>query len=980
MNPETRLSSLPGERVPSELARGIQGACKPLPTMLLKAEADFYRQYTWCLNAFPTIQEVIHNLSKELSKLGQVREDWHFLEVLTNIFLLSCTIIDTLDDYLLGQAYDLSKPAAAFPYLRAGIRVVEALLGASRDLRTGWLTRTRKWRERWKLLTDEFLLRSLAAEEPDGALLSQVADRMAALLSLGFPGEWLNQRPRIPAFFRSRDFTHFDCLELGRKLIAAYSQPERPVIVVGLRTAGSFLAPLLCAYLRRQGYRDSDWVTLRPRKGVSSFEQAKLHQGLQKGALAVIVDEPVHTANTLVKTVDVLRRVGFADKDTVALVPVEPALPSWRNTYEFQSLCHIGAVCLEPEERHKQRLLDSDAVEVRLREYLRAYGYENVEISPSAMTRELNREWSLPAGKVDVRLKRVYEVHLQRRSGEIEVRYVLAKSVGWGWLGYHAFLAGDRLAQFVPPVLGLRDGILYTEWIPQTDPCMRPGLDRNRLVDRLACYVAARAQTLRLASDPSPDLAREGRHKGFELLANVLSRAYGSRIAAALKRLQIRQILSQEGCPLPTMTDGQMAREEWVQADSRLLKTDFEHHCQGKNEADVTDPAFDLASAMVHFGLSQEESTQLIRRYVEVGGDATVERRLFVNKLLAGAWSQMAAVSGLYNARLSDQREKFHRQYVAAWNFLITETVRECSRLCQRQNEIRWNSPLVVLDIDGVLDRMVFGFPSTTASGIQAISLLHAHGLAISLNTARTLREVKEYCRVYGFVGGVAEYGSVAWDAMDNRTLVLVSEESLRQLEQARSALKRVPGVFLNDDYEFSLRAFTYQGNLTAPLPRLLAQNLMAALGADQLSVHHTGLDTAIVAKEIDKGAGLLALLNLVGKPETKTLAIGDSESDLPMFHVASRCFAPAQISCGRVARLLGCQIADRPYQPGLLRIVRSIVHPDGVSCDRCRIVEAAWPKTRDLFANLLDVADQKPTRLLLQTLLERPGLSVFRG
>jgi len=67
-----------------------------------------------------------------------------------------------------------------------------------------------------------------------------------------------------------------------------------------------------------------------------------------------------------------------------------------------------------------------------------------------------------------------------------ETRYVLAKSVGWGWLGYHAFLAAEALAEFVPPVLGLRQGILYTEWLPQ-----RAGLalgDRAALVRRAASY------------------------------------------------------------------------------------------------------------------------------------------------------------------------------------------------------------------------------------------------------------------------------------------------------------------------------------------------------------------------------------------------------------------------------------------------------------------------------------------------------------
>ena len=30
----------------------------------------------------------------------------------------------------------------------------------------------------------------------------------------------------------------------------------------------------------------------------------------------------------------------------------------------------------------------------------------------------------------------------------------------------------------------------------------------------------------------------------------------------------------------------------------------------------------------------------------------------------------------------------------------------------------QWRSPLVVMDIDGVLDKQIFGFPSTTAAGV----------------------------------------------------------------------------------------------------------------------------------------------------------------------------------------------------------------------------------------------------------------------
>src|SRR4029077_9556312 len=239
------------------------------------------------------------------------------------------------------------------------------------------------------------------------------------------------------------------------------------------------------------------------------------------------------------------------------------------------------------------------------------------------------------------------------------------------------------------------------------------------------------------------------------------------------------------------------------------------------------------------------------------------------------------------------------------------------------------------------------------------------HGFAIAANTARTLREVKQYCRAYGFAGGVAEYGSVIWDGVTKQERVLVTAESMRQFEQAQSALRGIPGVFLNDDYQCSLRAFTYQDGRTKLLPRLLVQDLLASLKLDRLEIHHTGLDTAILAKEINKGSGLLSLLSFVGLPVDNVLAIGDSDPDLAMFRVANRSFAPGNTSCRGEARLLGCYVANLPYQPGLLQIARKIVHPEGGTCHRCRAVDADWPKDKDLFVSLLSVADEKPFSLL---------------
>src|SRR5262249_36585165 len=276
-------------------------------------------------------------------------------------------------------------------------------------------------------------------------------------------------------------------------------------------------------------------------------------------------------------------------------------------------------------------------------------------------------------------------------------------------------------------------------------------------------------------------LALEGRHKGLELLAGSLSRAYGSRIAAAARRPNIQLQLARQNRSAAALTDSKMSREEWIVAGDKLLKTDFEHHGQGKNELGMTDPAYDLASAIFQLGFSESESKQLISAYVKQTGDCEVEQRLFLNKLLAGLWGRNLAVLGLQDPGLVHRRNESHERFISSWNFLVSETVKKCGELCRQPDSISWKDPLVVADIDGVLDRMVFGFPSTTAAGLKAISLLHAHGLTIAVNTARTLPDVKQYCRSNGFAGGVAEYGSVIMDAGTGRTVALVSTDSLQQ-------------------------------------------------------------------------------------------------------------------------------------------------------------------------------------------------------
>jgi hypothetical protein len=95
------------------------------------------------------------------------------------------------------------------------------------------------------------------------------------------------------------------------------------------------------------------------------------------------------------------------------------------------------------------------------------------------------------------------------------------------------------------------------------------------------------------------------------------------------------------------------------------------------------------------------------------------------------------------------------------------------------------------------------------------------------------------------------------------------------------------------------------------------------------------------------------------------------------MFRVAKRSFAPAQIGCALEAKMLGCRIADKPDQAGLLAIARTLVHPDGKRCPHCAACKRNWPRG-ELFFDLLEAADQSRWSLLFRALMDPKALRVF--
>jgi hydroxymethylpyrimidine pyrophosphatase-like HAD family hydrolase len=963
----------------------------PLPP---RSERDFYEGYGWCLNPYPTVREAIDRLRGEIGRLDTVPDGWQAGEVATNIYLLACALLNGADEYLRGTTLRLPGGLAKTRLGRAARSVTEVATSIPRHRRRGLV---RRWQERWRSSVDDFLPVLVARQAADSATVARAASGLAKVLRNPLPPELEAEHLGVPSPFRRHDLTHFDVLALGQQYAARFPHRSEPLLLVGLRTSGSYFAPLLAAYFNAQGYQSVAWLTVQVQKGPGRRERQELRRFARHGCTAVIVDDPPHSAGTVMRALDMARRAGFGRDLIRVLVPTHPVRRSWFKSVPAESLPAGLIVTLEPEQWHVNRLLDPKAVEQHVSEYFPDHA--GVRVVPSEAADRFNACLRTASqGGRGTHAKRVYELQLETHSGHKETRYIIAKSVGWGWLGYQAFLAGCRLSGYVPPILGMREGILYSAWIPSDPPDNGKPESRLALIETSASYLAARVRGLRLETTPLSGTGLRRDCRGIRLQAEVLSKAYGRLGTDLLARGSLEQRLTRQCCPYPTLIDGKMQRAEWLAGSRGLLKTDYEHHGLGKAELNVIDPAYDLADVIQDLELTPEEESGLIRRYITESGDARVGQRLMVNKLLAGAWAMDAAQDSLFGkGKTMAGQQTCHERTMRAWNFLTVHAARYCGSHWHPPAGAGWRAPLVVLDVDGVLDRRLFGFPCITAAGMEALSLLSAHNVSVALNTARSVTEVKDYCDAYSLAGGVAEHGSYLWDAVGQRGQVLISAEAMRQLDELRRHLRTLPGVFLDDRHRFSIRAFTYKykgraqdGFLSlldsirsagigtgapVPLQRFVMDHFITELGLDCLRFHNTRIDTTVVAKAVDKGVGLSALRDWVLGPDAATVAVGDSEFDLPMFRVATRSFAPAQIDCARQARLLGCRIARHPYQRGLLEIARMLLHPDGRECDRCKEALAACRDKGDLFLELLRAADRGPVKSLVRAPF---GLAAF--
>ena len=887
---------------------------------------------------------VIRNLLNDLDGLAAFlrtaihQSDW------LNAFLLSAGIWQIVEDYLHSDPLSLQRAEKVFEGLHHPlINTARSSVWLTRQMETGLFQRLPRYRRvlRWSALWKELVEalaeaavsvnagRGLPAESEAGLI-----ERSRALLadSEDFPTRLRRSILRLPNCFRSFDQRPEDIQRLAAKFAKQYPDRNQPVVVVGLRTSGNYLAPLLKCYLHREGYQDITVTTLRPGIDLLPFEKAQIHRANRQGTLFALIDDPPVTGRSMLKAARRLERVHVSRQSIVLMVPLfagPDSLPA--------RLRGFTGVLLPWEEWAIQDLTSPEAMKDTLSGWLLP-GLEITRVEQTPIMRN-------DTGRGHI--TRVYRVTVsQPASGLKWRREILAKGVGLGYLGDHVQDMLRHLSPHFPPVYGLRDGLLSRAWIPEEDQIGGlPERDFPAAARGIATYVWDRHRQLSVAEDVS--LRRFGNSPAWEVTSDLISHVFGRAWKVARVPLVdpvMRRLLHASS---PSLVDGNMALSNWFyrSAQNQLTKVAFERGVF-RNDVEYTsyDPVFDLASLAADLEVAAvegkewaKELSSLIRRdYEQLSGDKIDEERWLLYQFVR-LWEVKRTIPMNRTHILTRAYSRALQRYFSAYYF--------------QDLPANPHGDICAFDLDGVLetnylgDALLGGLPALSPASAVSLRALARHGYRSIVTTGRSLPEVIERCQHYPIVGGVAEYGAVIYSPAQG-TQVLLSDGEQEALDGLRKYLQSQPCVFVDPDYRYAVRA--YQVDFRGRRLALSADQIAGALrsqpsGSASLRPIAGEKQTDFMVERIDKAVGareLLANLTMGGDgrgadSHPLALAVGDSLSDLPVLEMAKRAVLPAHAS-PRLNRP-GIRRYRTAYQAGLAQAVTDLIGHSPRDCEECQ-------------------------------------------
>lgn len=739
---------------------------------------------------------------------------------------------------------------------------------------------------------------------------------------------------RLPSCFRDLDQRPEDVRRLARAVLAA-AEPGERFLVVGVRTSGSFLAPLLAAWLRRTG-RVAEVVTMRPGAGWSAAELRRLRRAAAAGITALAVDDPPSSGRALHRAARALEQAGFArERRLLAFAMLDEAPPA-RLAGErvaalpFEEWSIHAALSEERVHRALARLLPGRPVRVG--------GATVIVDSVVEVARDAPALDPADRPRSRRHLEGTYRVTVSAAGARLTTR-VHARGCGPGFLGRHALAVSDRLGDLVPAAYGIADGLLYREWVEGGTPAVPLGRHSvAALALGIAGYVAARRESLAVGADKSLRLA--GRNPVWQRAADVLAIRY-RRLRPVLRTPLHRAAIRLLGAGAPALTDGDMTAGRWYwtaggQGPARLVKAGHDELAFSNEDLACYDPDFDLAAASAEFEIGDRRGRQLADL---LRSHAASDERWTLYRLERLQSARREGLRAL--ARLTGEGRRAAVRRLAAIEVALERTAGEylgrSSGLAGRP--VDTGGAMCAIDVDGVLETDAGGYSSTTPAGARALGALTDHGFTPVLATGRSLDDVRWRCSAYGLRGAVAEYGCVVWVEGESAAEDLVAPGLGDAIAQLRGRLAEA-GIEVDQGFRWVTRAsvWTPEEGRRAPDPGVVANALQGLEQHFRLVPGWSQID--LVPGGADKNLGLRVLVEKlgcqVGLAPPLELAMGDSASDLPMLRLARLAVAPAN---GRpsLGTAPGVRFTRHEHQRGLGEAVAMLTGHRPAACGTCR-------------------------------------------
>ncbi|MCU1491199.1 MAG: hypothetical protein JWM85_2604, partial [Acidimicrobiaceae bacterium] len=589
---------------------------------------------------------------------------------------------------------------------------------------------------------------------PSGAGLSQaaVSTRLAVLAAdveavapvLG--GDVI----RLPSCFHSFDQHPADMAALVRRFVERWPDRSIPVAVAGIRTSGGYLAPLCAAALRELGFEHAESLSLRPGSAMSGAVVERLRGVVGRGGLVLLVDDPPITGRSYREAIDQLARVSGVARSSVVVL-----LASFSEDEEPPAgLAGLASVVLPYSEW----------------DIVRRLGMPSATDSLSGL---------LPPG---ARLSRVEAIApaLPPRRGHARAllamdwqdgsgwhrRELVAEGTGLGFFGRQAVEVARRAPTLFPEILGLADGVLFRELLPEElSWAARPVVLAD--AEPVARHLADRHAALRRPDDPTVSFA--GRQAAREVAAREIARTLGplaEPLGPFLAGAAVRRILDTS---VPTLIDGDVARENWFFAPGQPpRKASFAEGPFGHHDLASYDPVFDLAgTAVAARDLAFEDA--LRERYAGLTGLVAEPARWMLLELVH-LWNERRL------GRIDDATYRRGRSLGAVKLF---------ASLYLGDLDPP-TGPYCAFDLDGVLEGSAPGYPAMSEASALALRAVRAHGFRVLLASGRASGELQQRCALLGLDGAVSEYGAVAYDAVVGVSFGLLSEGARRASERLR--------------------------------------------------------------------------------------------------------------------------------------------------------------------------------------------------